>query len=266
MNRQQPMNFHDVLTSIRNTDSTLDVLEATASEIEILPEAFRLGTDSFKLPKSSRRRLLRIVGAPAAYLERMGPVIIAQAMSEHFRRGDFGHAVTIAIRGREVFGISRSDLVQLQGGDVLNAVAEGLGAAASSLSVARIEDTGDRVALELVSRAKSVEVRTGDVIEGGLHIVHHRFGPQPTVIQAFMLRLVCSNRMTARRCVSDGGIVRTPKLSVTHPNAIELQLDQIRRLAVRNWEALEPRLSEMFATPSRLVDVESVFGVARRWR
>src|SRR5207247_2450977 len=154
-------------------------------------------------------------------------------------RGDFGRRVNVVMRKAQLFTLSSADLISLTNLEVLTAVAEGLGQPVNSLYVARIENH-PRLELELASTTTSMHVRVGDVIRGGLHITHNRFGGQATRIESYLLRLVCLNGMTRRECGSRRG-PRTRKLSFDHPNAKTLQLEQIRRLAAHEWISLQPK-------------------------
>ena len=254
--------YSELRANVKVADSSFAHLLARPDTLTVLDDTLVVGDERLALTQESRDRIFASVSAPATYLRELSPSFQGQALAHHVSRGDFGATVAVAARNGEVFAITRGDLVHLSGEEVLTALAEGLGEGSTALSVARIADTGDRLDVELVSSRKAIEVRRGDLVQGGLHLTHHRFGERATLIQTYMLRLVCTNGMTMRECVSRDGIVRTRKLAAGHPNGKALQLDQIRRLATRNWEALEPRLDEVKATSERPVDVEAVLS---RW-
>jgi ribosomal protein L17 len=127
----------------------------------------------------------------------------------------------------------------------------------------RIDHHADsRLELDLVSPAKALEIRRGDVVKAGLHIEHSRYGDHATQVHAFIYRLICANGMTRRECVSAEGIVRTRKLPADHPRAKELLLDQVRRLTARTWEKLESQLTELRSTSERRASVQELL---RQW-
>jgi hypothetical protein len=78
------------------------------------------------------------------------------------------------------------------------------------------------------------------------------------VIYAFNLRLACTNGMILRECASRDGIGRTRQLSVDHPNGREIQRNQIRQIALQQWNALQPRLEALRATSERRANVEEL--------
>ena len=136
-----------------------------------------------------------------------------------------------------------------------------MGTEGEGLSVARIGLNDECVDVDLISPSRAITVRRGDIVQSGLHIIHHRFGDQATLIEAFIYRLVCSNGMTRRECVS-GGPARTRKLPVGFPNNRELQMNQVRRLTRQTWNTLGTQLNALRATSERPAHVEELL---TRW-
>src|SRR5581483_10511499 len=162
----------------------------------------------------------------------------AATLTEHADQGDFGPKPKLIMRDGKFVTVVDGRLAALPNSAVLWAVDQGLGKESQGLSVARIGGDVEHFDLELVSEAKQALIRRGDVVQAGLHISHQRFGGQATFIEAFVLRLVCSNGMTRRECAPDG-IRRTRRLPSDAPNAFELQRDQVRRLTEQTWRGLQ---------------------------
>jgi len=216
-----------------------------------------------RMDQASRTRLFNKLGAPAGYLKEHSSQFQTTALAEDVvRRADcFGPKPTLVVRNGELVTIARGDLFALSNAAMLRAVADALGNDVDALSVARIERDVEGLDVELISPVKAIEVRPGDVVQSGLHIVHERFGSQATLIEMFIHRLVCSNGMTRRECVSNG-IKRTRKLSVDLPNNRELQMDQIRQLTRQNWNGLHGQLEALRASSERPAHVEELL---TRW-
>jgi hypothetical protein len=208
-----------------------------------------------------RIRLLDKANAPARYFEKHNPSFQAAALAEHASRGDFGRRPALVMRGSELITIKRGDLRSLPNADAIKAVAEGLENESEGLTVARIGRNAAQLDVELVSPSKAITVRTGDIVQSGLHIVHERFGDQATLIEAFVYRLICSNGMTRRECAGDHQS-RTRRLPVDFPNSWELQMEQIRRLTQQTWNGLQGQLSALQATSTRPARVEELL---TRW-
>jgi hypothetical protein len=166
------------------------------------------------------------------------------------------------VRGDELVTIVPGNLLRLPNAAVLRAVWEGMEAGRDGLTVARIEQTEQGMDVELVSSHKTVDVRVGDIVRGGIHMVHAWQSEEPTRIESFVYRLVCRNGMTRRECGARDGIARTRKLPVDFPNARELQLGQIRRLTAQHWNGLGQQLEALRATTERTAHVEELL---TRW-
>jgi hypothetical protein len=246
------------------------VWDAEFSELASVPiDRFELteddlicGNNSIPAHQDARNRLFEKVGAPCAYLEKRGIDVQIVALRDHIRQGGFGLAPKPVLRNGQLFTLRCDNLIELAHADVLNAIAESLGQSGDALTLSQIAYADGRVEMDLVSPAKAIEVRRGDVVTAGLHIEHSRYGDQATQIQAFVYRLVCENGMTRRECVSADGIVRIRKLPTSHPGGRELLLDQVRRLTARTWQNLEPQLLELRATSERRADVPQLL---RQW-
>jgi hypothetical protein len=68
--------------------------------------------------------------------------------------------------------IAKGELRSLAIGDVIRALQEGLGNDSDGLVVTRISGYPEKIDVELASPSKEIAVRPGDVVHGGLHIVH----------------------------------------------------------------------------------------------
>jgi len=255
--------INDLMAIADRWDREFSVTERTPPEqIEVSEDALTFGANRVPMDQSGRERLFARAGAPVAYMKNRSINIQMLDLAEHFQQGAFGASPRIVLRNRELFTVLPGTLVELNHAELLAAVAEPLGKDADSLSVSRIDRADGRLELELTSPVKAVEIRRGDVVEAGLHIVHSRFSDEATKVQAFIYRLVCENGMTRRECVSTEGIVRTRKIPVGHPRAKELLTDQIRRLTARTWEQLEPQLGELRSTAERSADARQLL---RTW-
>src|ERR1039458_2805050 len=230
------------------------------NEFELTENALIFDKNRIPMTQDARERLLGKAGAPVTYLKERGIDVQIIALRDHFRQGDFGRALRPVLRNGQLFTIRRDNLIELAHADVLNAVAESLGESADGLTLSQIAYADGRLEMDLVSPAKAIEVRRGDVVTAGLHIEHSRYGDHATQIHAFVYRLVCENGMTRRQCVSEEGIVRIRKLPASHPRGRELLLDQVRRLTARTRQNLEPQLLELRATSERRADVPQLLG------
>jgi len=259
----QTPKFMEVVGRARSWDAEFSEMEQVPAEaLEITENELILGENSIPMDQDARIRLLAKAGAPVSYLEKRNIGIQMLALREHIRQGDLGHMLAPVLRRGRLFTVQSGRLVELTHTEILTAVADSLGERADGLMLSRIDHADSRLELDLVSPTKALEIRPGDVVQAGLHILHSRYGHEATQVQAFIYRLICANGMTRRECVSAGGIVRTRKLPANHPRAKEMLLDQVRRLTTRTWQLLEQQLTELRATSERPADVSQLL---RQW-
>jgi hypothetical protein len=234
----------------------------SAGSVDVTEDALIVGENSIPMSEDVRLDLLSKAGAPRSYLAKRNIDIQILTLREHLRQGDLGDTLVPVLQRDQLFTLQGGGLVELSHSEMLSAAVDSLGPSADGLKLSRIDQIGGRLELELVTDAKTVEVRRGDVLKGGLHLTHSRFGGPATQIHSFVYRLVCTNGLIHRECDSSKGIVRTRKVPATHPRAKEIELDQIRRLTLRTWNKLEHQLRELRATSERRADVPQLL---RQW-
>jgi hypothetical protein len=212
----------------------------------------------FDVDEHGWERMLGDVGAPTSYFSDRSSTLKAMALAEHVGGDDLGRAPKLILRDNKLFSISRGDLINLPVTEILTAIREELGTEGESLTVARIDRDAGRLEVDLVSPTKAIQVRRGDIVRAGIHILHDRYGKQATVIEAYIYRLLCLNGMTRRECPAYGGVARTRRLPVGYPKGRELQLNQVRCLTRQHWNGLQSQLEEMRASSDRAVHVEEL--------
>jgi hypothetical protein len=255
------MTLNEVAAAAATWDSAYNEIPAEAGELEFDATGVMNRGQLIRIDDMARTRLFKRVGAPSGYFAQHSARFQALALNEHAARGDFGAKPNLILRDGALMTIVRGELINLPNGAVIRAIAEALERESEGLTVAEIDRDDERLDLKLISTAKAIDVRPGDIVQSGLHIVHHRFGAQATHVEAFILRLVCGNGMTRRECVRDG-IARTRKLPVNFPNGAELQMNQIRRLTQQTWKGLHTQLEALQATGERPANVPEML---TRW-
>lgn len=259
-NERQPLT--DLLADSHSWDAALTDATVRPSDITFNAEGVCVAGRQFAVSDATWKKVLSKVGAPAWYFNRRTPELRAVALQEHLKEGAFGRTPRVVLGDNTLATIGSGELIDLTFGEVLGAALDACQERNESLFVSGIARSEERLELELISPTTTVDVRPGDVVYGGIEIIHERYGVTATQIQVFVYRLVCSNGLTRRECVSSDTIVRTRRLPVTLASARELQLDQIRRLVRQTLGSLEPQLRELKRTSERPADVEELL---RRW-
>lgn len=253
-----PMTMDALIESTATQDAVFTEIPLDHEELRFDPEGIRYHGELIRTDRTGRALLFDKVGAPGRYLTKLSPMLQAAALNEHAARGDFGSRPTLVMDRQEFVTIIRGEVWALPNSAVIRAVGDAVGQD-GGLFVSRISNDIERLDVELVSPSRHIAVRPGDIVQSGLHIVHERFGVNATVVEGFMLRLACTNGMTRRECVGDGEKrPRTRKLPADFPHSRELQIDQIRRLAQRNWNLLGSQLEALQQTSERPTDVEQL--------
>lgn len=248
----------DLVGTSRAWDAALSEMSVSPSEIAFNPDGVSISGRQLPMNHKAWQSLLTRAGAPASYFEKMSPTLRAAALQEHLEDGAFGSEPRLVFRDGELATIARGELIDLGFSDVLGATIEACEKRDDRLLVAKVRHDDERLELELISSSAAINVRRGDVVKAGIEIVHERYGVAATQIQAFIFRLVCSNGMTRRECVSNNGIARTRRPPAKLASARELQLDQIRRLVGQTLEGLEPQMQELRRTSERPADVQEL--------
>lgn len=256
-----PLTLSGLVSASAEWDAEFSEIRLNPDDLRFQPDGILYSGEVIRMDQSARTRAFNRIGAPSSYFEAHSPELQAAALGEHAALGDFGSRPTLVLHNGQLVTIAKGELLSLSDADTITAVREALGDESDRLSLARIDRDLERLDVELLSPSKAITVRPGDVVQSGLHITHHRFGREATVIEAFIHRLICSNGMTRRECVRDG-LMRTRKLPVDFPNNRELQMKQIRRLTQQNWNGLQAQLEALRATSERPARVEELL---TRW-
>jgi hypothetical protein len=184
----------------------------------------------------------------------------APVLQHHLERGDLGGCeVTVISRGDEFRAFGRPDLNRIDGTAVLGAIRDGTG---QDLLVHRLTFDDDGFQTDLIAPDAGEEVAPGDVLRYGLRVTHSALGEHATWIETYILRLVCSNGLTHRECVSRRA-ARTRRLRADHPDASRLQVEQVRKLARSSWSGLAAKVQAIRALREERVD--DVGAVFNRW-
>lgn len=238
---QNDMLLAEALRRVRESEDHLRTFHVGSDLILIGANRITAGNCDFSLKGGGLRRLCQSVSAPFAYVKKLPPALSSGLLQYHLDRRhyrkDTGASQNVAIISRDgrflTFG--RSDLQNLTSSEVLSTAIDAIDEPHTGLAVSSLSFTDASVAIEVVSRRLATEVRPGDVICGGLRIVHDYLGFQATLIQSFVYRLVCKNGLVHRECAGPRHTPRTRRLAIGSKGAKQRQLEQVDRLARKSW-------------------------------
>lgn len=218
-----------------------------------------VGEVELHVPPQGMDTFCRHVAAPAAYLKRLDADVRRVVLQRHIDRGDLDfERLTLISRGNEFLSFGRSDLLHINGQEVLQAVQDGVN---GDIDVHRLDIGDDAMEADLLVERAAEEVAPGDVIRAGLRITHSFIGEHATWVEAYILRLICANGMTHRECAKRLA-ARTRRLPVGHKDARQMQIAQVRRLASETAAALQTKLQAIRELHAQPVEVDQML---TRW-
>ncbi|MGO8737137.1 MAG: hypothetical protein ACLQVM_30600 [Terriglobia bacterium] len=230
-------------------------IRVPVSDIRVENCALAAGPERLSLSGDGFFRLCAVVRSPSWYVAQLPLSLRSAVLQWHLAQGALGRGLTCLLaRDDQFVGVVNPALVRLGGGEVLDAVLEAPMPASCDVVIHHLEWLGDSFQVDVVGDGLHQEVPPGDIVEGGLRIRHSLIGQFATSIESYILRLVCSNGLTYRECVSRRAS-RTRRLPVGHPQARDLQLAQVRRLATEAWSGLREKLGALRTLPEEELNV-----------
>lgn len=254
------MDYDELTEQVREVENRVREHRLPVKDISVETDALVAGNVKLRLAPVGLSRVCKRLGAPYEYLSKLDERVRASLLQHHFDRGDLGNVASILSLRDEFLAFGQPDLLRLSGTDVLDAVAQGIGQDTATVTIHGTHFSDDSFQFDLLN-SQGEEVAPGDVLQAGLRITHSFIGEHATWIEVFILRLVCSNGLTHRDCVSRRA-ARTRRLPAHHPNALELQRAQIRRLAEAAWISLDQKLHAIRGLQEERIEVERLL---RRW-
>lgn len=116
---------------------------------------------------------------------------------------------------------------------------------AEKVKVARADIGIKRLQISCFSPDNITEPRPGDIINGGIDIIHYTSGDTATQINCYLRRLVCSNGATAHIC-NDNKHLRVRRLNNGSFDEVDM-LTQICHRLTEAWSQIDTKLDSVRA-------------------
>jgi hypothetical protein len=260
-----PRSLDVVLAQISEREAGLSRDRVPLSQVRVESDRLIAGDKEFRLSSEGLQRLCKRFQAPAPYLNRLSPKLRAAILQEHFAESRYldpkltDKTSYILSRDGAFLDIGRSDLYTLDNTAVVQAVREGVAGDASVLQVQNLQLDDECFTLDVVSPRIAEEVRPGDVLHAGVHVIHSQLDGQATQVMAFVIRLLCENGMVRRQCLGETrrSTPRTRRLAADRPEAREMQSAQIRKLVADTWTGLGQQLEAIRRLKDKPVEVRT---------
>lgn len=208
----------------------------------------RSGDDTYSLTHSGEEQLARILDMPARFYARLDGDLRSAYFGRHFvsRINVLGlpPELRIHIDGRHrIVGFDDPGLLRISPLRLMDVVNDTLpeGLSAEQIRVAVFGASADRFHISLVSPDMRREPRVGDVINGGIDVLHHSAGDRGTQVHCYLRRLVCANGAIIHVC-NGRTKIRARRLPNGRFNEQDM-LRQVGRVLSQAWGQVEEKLA-----------------------
>ena len=143
---------------------------------------------------------------------------------------------------KHVIGFEKSNLLRISPEQLMEAIYSSLhnNLRPEEIGVGKFVASHKLLHLSCFSPEIESKPRPGDVINGGIDVVHHLTGDEGTQVFCYLHRLVCSNGAIAHVCGEDKHL-RARRLPNGHFDEADM-LKQIHRLLREAWAQLQEKL------------------------
>ena len=238
--------IEDIQAELEKRKEEISFQRVNADEIRLGADG-RLVTPNgqLRVAESGSKALAKLSGIPPDFFPRC-PLRLQAAMFNGLWPVAAKHQkeqVGLVVRKDDLLvGIVDPRLALLSGAAVAEAVLEArppeIGQDHLEISEFRLNG---RLSLSLVSRQVQSEPRVGDVVRGGVDIVHSDIGEFATQISSHLLRLACRNGMLLPICQHEQRL----RVRRAAEGNEETTLDKIREIASLAWTELDVKLGAL---------------------
>jgi hypothetical protein len=254
------------LDEVSAYERSIETVAVVARSVVVTDTELIAGDAALTMSKRAFATFCGSVKAPNGYISQL-PLPLQRSVLGHHLELSFGDGERVHLLAREgeYVGMRDPKLLALTATDVLRVAADAL--ANVPFRVAGLRwPTPTSIEFELVMPSAATEVAVGDIVQAGVRVTHSITGGHACWISAFLVRLVCSNGLTARQCVAAGSAdgkrqlgPRTRRLPAILPHARESQLDQVRRLVLREVAGLDARLEGLARLTTERTNIDALF-------
>ena len=216
---------------VRMTDAGR--LSTGKNEFPVTPYGFDSLAENADIPKPLFRRLRSDVQA----------TLFNHCFAERISDKRLPRDVRINLnKDRWVIGFDDLNLLRISPVKLMETIVSSLpnGLSSEQVSVASFDSTPQRLTLSCFSPEIVAEPRAGDIVNGGVDVVHHLVGNAGTQISCYLRRLVCLNGATTHVCGEDRQL-RARRLHDGRFDEADIQA-QIQRLLTDAWAQLQEKL------------------------
>lgn len=244
--REEYSNLHSYVVLTQNIRMTeAGYLSTSKNEFPITLEGLDQLAHSVDIPKPFFRRLPTDMRA----------ILFNRCLQTTIAEEKIAHDIRINLnRDLQIIGLDDPNLLRINPVKLMEIVGSSLpeGLSVEQINVGRFDSTPRRLNLSCFSPEIVSEPRPGDIINGGIDVLHHLAGDEGTQIFCYLRRLICKNGATAHVC-SENRQLRARRLHNGRFDEADM-LTQIHRLLNEAWSQLDKKLDAV----KGLLDKKSV--------
>jgi hypothetical protein len=205
------------------------------------------GKNDFPVTLDGLDQLAQSADIPKPFFRRLPPDVQAMLFNRCFEttisEGKIARNIRINLNSdMQIIGLDDPNLLRISPVKLMDIVGSSLpeGSSAEQINVGRFDSTPRRLNISCFSPEITSEPLPGDIINGGIDVVHHMSGDAGTQVSCYLRRLVCQNGAVAHVC-SENKQLRARRLHNGRFDEADM-LTQIRRLLTEAWAQLGEKL------------------------
>lgn len=205
------------------------------------------GKNRFRVPFDNLDVLAEWTRIPRTFYRELPPELQSSLFNVCWRRavsdGKLPRHIRVRLDAEKRFvGFDDPQLLRISPSKVIGVIQTSLpeGLSSEQIQVARCDSTPGRLWLSLFSPDIEDQPRPGDIINGGIDIVHHLSGKAGTRVSCYLRRLVCTNGATIHVCQEDRQL-RTRRLANGRFDEADM-LRQLDHLLGQAWSQLPEKI------------------------
>lgn len=206
------------------------------------------GKNEFSLTFEGLDQFAEIANIPKPFFRTLEPDLRSMIFNRRFQARLFDQRMPHDIRinlnqEAQIIGFDDPKLFRISPVTLMDLIGSSLpkNLSAEKVKVARADIGTKTLQISYVSPENITEPRPGDIINGGIDIVHHISGNAGTQISSYLRRLVCSNGATAHIC-NDDKPLRVRRLNNDYFDEVDM-FKQIRNRLSEAWSQIDSKLA-----------------------
>ena len=206
------------------------------------------GKNEFPLSSDASEQLARMLKIPFDFYQSLESDLRSLLFNRRFRvyaaAARIGRDIRLHLNGdNQIIGYDSPQLLRINPAALMASVNSSLpkGLTAEEIGVSNLDISAKRLHMSLFSPERVSEPRAGDIINGGIDVIHYMTGELGTQVHCYLRRKICSNGAITHVC-NDNRHIRARRLHNGRFDEKDM-LHQISRLLSEAWRQVTSKLN-----------------------